>query len=231
MICCALIGCATDNGTTKLEHQLRIQEQQLYSLREKLSEAEQELNVAWRESDTLREQLAATGKPQILPEQADVLYRADRIVISKMLSGGLDADGQPGDELLIVHLAPLDVNGELLKLPGALEIEAIDPTLTGEARTVGHWTVSSEEAREYWQSGLLAAGFMLRLPWQRPVHGDKIMVTARMKTADGREFESMETIAVKPNMTSVSNIAETQATPVSNSTSQVSASSLFDGVE
>ncbi|WP_310820549.1 hypothetical protein [Stratiformator vulcanicus] len=170
----------------------------IYSLEESLDRARNELTVTRREVNELRTQVAQDGPPAILAEQADALYRVEEISISKMLSGGLDTDDRPGDDVLIVHLAPLDADGELIKLPGDVEIEMLDPLSSRSDRTIGQWSFTAEESREFWQNGLIAAGFTLRLPWQGIPQSDTVVINARFRSADGREFRTTETIQVDP---------------------------------
>ena len=192
------LGCATRGNVDVLESQLRKQEDQIFAIETQLSQSESELTLARREVQTLRVQLAERGKPTLLPEQSQLLHRLAGVRVQKYFSGGLDRDGVPGDDLLNVVVVPHDEDGETLKSPGELEIEAIDLSAPEGESQLGVWRFSSEEVAKHWHSGL-TSGFQFRMPWQLPPASENVVLQARFRTLDGRQFGTSAEIRVTPN--------------------------------
>ena len=190
-------GCATRGNVELLESQLRKKEDQLYAMRSQLDQTESELGVAKKEVETLRGQLVKRGQPALLPEQLQSLFRVKGIQVNKLLTGGLDRDGRPGDDMLNVVLVPQDEHGEAVKLPGSIELEVIDLSAPANSRQVGVWRFSSEEVAGQWQSGL-SSGFQFRIPWHGRTASQDLLLHARFATADGRQFDTSTDIRITP---------------------------------
>ncbi len=205
MLCAG--GCAARGNVELLESQLRQQEDRLRSLNQQLSQTESDLHIAQREVETLRIQLAERGEQILLPEQAQALFHVAGIRVQKLLTGGLDRDGEPGDDLLNVVIVPHDEQGEAVKLPGDLEIEVLDLTAPEHLRKLGVWRFSAEQVADHWQSGL-TSGFQFRMPWQLPPVSDDIVVHARFQTADGRKFGTSAEVRVTPARKAIARMKE-----------------------
>lgn len=195
-MCALSAGCVTRGDTEALEAVLRSHENRIESLESELAEAREELLVARREVEHFRSQAAASGAVVLASEQSDVLFRAEGLRINTLLTGGLDEDGRPGDDVLSVVLEPFDNDGQTLKLPGDVTIELIDPALPGDEETIGRWSWPAREVRNAWHAGLLVAGFKFRLDWQTPLEHETLVLHARMTTADGRVFDATETVKI-----------------------------------
>jgi len=196
LLCGVAAGCVVRGETAGLEEELRGHEDRILSLEQELRSTRDELEVARREAEHLRTQAAAGGEMVLTSEQSDVLFRAEGLRINTLLTGGLDEDGKPGDEVLSVVLEPFDSGGTTLKLPGDVTIDVTDPAADGEAKAVGTWTYTADEVRETWHAGLLVVGFKFRLEWQQPPGHEKLVVHARLATTDGRTFDATETVKV-----------------------------------
>lgn len=194
----ALCGCRTRGNVELLESRLRQQEDAIAEIQSELSRARNEVAAITRQNDSLRTQLAGRGHEVLLPEQADVVFRTASIEVSKLMSGGLDRDGVPGDDILTVLVAPRDGNGELVKVPGDVQIEALDLTFDGQQRHIGQWQFTSAEAAEFWHAGVLGTGYRFQLPWQQPPTSERLLVHARLVTIDGRQFDTTQEIRVTP---------------------------------
>lgn len=197
LLCGLAAGCALRGDTSGLEQELRVHEDRILSLEQQLRDAQDDLAVARREADHLRSQAAAAGEMVLTAEQGDVLFRAEGLRINTLLTGGLDEDDRPGDEVLSVVLEPFDAEGSTLKLPGDVTIELLDPAAEGDARNVGTWTYTADETRDAWHAGLLVVGFKFRLPWQTPPTHETLVLHARLTTPDGRTFDATETVKIQ----------------------------------
>lgn len=189
-------GCATRGNADLLEARLRQQEDRLFSLQSHLEETQAELAVARKEADGLRTQLASQGEDAILPEQASVLYRVEGIQFNSLLTGGLDGDGIPGDDLISAVLVPHDVDGDLLKLPGKIEIELLDLSQPEDRQRIGRWEFPLEESRDYWHRGLVGSGYLFKLALQEKPVSSPLLLHARMTTPDDRQFDTSTQVEI-----------------------------------
>lgn len=192
-------GCfARNRSTDYLQAQLRVQEQSLTDLQTQLDKTVSDLQLARREVDSLRTQLADSGHSQLPAEQAAVLLRVSDVKINSMLTSGLNEDGKPGDDRIVVHFAPYDDDGEVVKLPGRIRITAQDPALNEDERTVGTWSFTAEECRKHWVRGFLGSGYQFALELAKtPVHTD-LVVQLTLDTPDGRSFNATHIVRVRP---------------------------------
>jgi len=193
-----LCGCALRGNTELLESRLRQQEDRMVRLEAQLRTTESELTAARGESQHLREQLAGRGEPAILPEQANAMFRATGVQFNRLLTGGLDRDGSPGDELLSAVVVPHDADGELVKLPGRIELQAFDLAMNGNQKLIGRWQFGVDECRTLWHSGFLGSGYLIRVPWIETPRSSRILLHARLVTTDGRQFDTSEHVEVTP---------------------------------
>lgn len=193
----AIAGCARGN-VDLLEGRLRQQEQILASMRSELQSTRNELSLTQQEANSLRSQLQGRGEQALLPEQARTLYQASGVSFNKLLTSGVDKDGRPGHELLNVVLAPHDADGELVKLPGTVELAVIDPSQPDQQQTLGRWQFDAEQCREHWYRGFIGSGYQFELPWQTPPQHRELVLHARFTTTDGREFTAQQLLEVEP---------------------------------
>lgn len=195
-----LAGCLAGRGQLDLlQARLREQEQQLSELHAQMQEKERALAQSRRAEDELRRQLALSRDQRLLPEQSDLLVRVAGIRINSMLTAGVDRDQLPGDDALFVQFAPYDEDGELVKLPGEIEIEVLDPALPNDQKVIARWTIPAEKSREHWTRGLFGAGYQFTLPWkeQPPPHSE-LVLHVRLKPVDGREFTATHVLRITP---------------------------------
>jgi hypothetical protein len=201
LLAATLAGCAAGD-VDALESELRVQEDTIAHLQNQLSSVTAEARAAQAETDTLRNQLAQQGQPGvILPEQAHVLFRVQRIELHKYMTGGLDKDGLPGDDAMTVLLVPQDQDGELLKVPGGIHIDLFDMTQPEDQQKIGAYDFSPDEVQQAWHSGFFGSGFMLELPLDNPPQSSKVTLHAELATADGREFHATGQFRVTPPQT------------------------------
>jgi hypothetical protein len=191
-------GCLGSRGNVELlEAKLRQQQDLADRYQRQLAQTQSELTVAQQETDVLRKQLADEGERPLPAEYTQNLFQVTGLQFKPLLTGGRDRDGQSGDDVLVALIAPYDEHGDVVKLPGALEIEALDMTRPEGERQVAHRAFSPQEARGLWKSGFLAAGFQCEVPWQQPPTSEELLLHARLSTADGRQFDATHTVRVQ----------------------------------
>lgn len=189
-----ILGCVSGD-VDLLEARLRSKDAELRTLNDRLESTERQLASSRREMTQLQKQLADTSST---PEEISQLAKIEGIEINPRLSGGLNEDGRPGDDILNVVITPVDAFGEVVKLNGRVEVEALDPSLPENDRKLGAWTIALEDSARQWHDGFLGQGFQLTTPWQRPPQSEEIVLLARYTTPDGRNFSTTQEIAVTP---------------------------------
>ena len=223
LLLCALFiasGCSTNRRQSDiLEARLREQERALIQSRQELEQTRQQLNAAQREATQVYEQVSAGSAPLVV-EQNRQLASVEKITLNKMLTGGRDQNQIPGDELLTVNILPVDASGNVMKLPGDIEIEVLDLNLPETNRAIGKWKLTSQEAMEYWHQGLVSSGYLLQLPWQQQPQNSKLVVQAKMISIDGRQFMASEQVQIRPEGSALAKSGTW--TPLDSVTQQVS---------
>lgn len=214
-------GCASRGQLESLEAEIRQSQDSLYRAEAKSTELQSQLSQARRETELVRSQVVSTGVQTPLPEQTGNMVRLSGVKINTLLSGGKDRDGQPGDDLLVALITPHDEQGDLVKIAGEVEIEAYDMTRTGDDKRVGRWTFTSEQAAKAWHSGFVGAGLQFELPWQEVPANKELLVHARLKTTDGRQFDTNSPLKVVPPASAAPALLQVQqAQPVKYETEQ-----------
>ena len=63
---------------------------------------------------------------------------------------------------------------------------------------IGKWEVSPEQLRRTWRSGTFSSGYFVPLQWDRLPGTNRVRVSVRLVTLDGREFEADKDVTVRP---------------------------------
>lgn len=118
--------------------------------------------------------------------QAEDPFKAVAINFNRM-TGGYRGEGK-GDEGIRVVFTPEDGRGDMVKRPGALELDLYDLALEGKDQKIGHWEFTVDQLSRQWVSGLGISTYSLKLKWpngQPPKHRE-LTLLARFVTLDGR---------------------------------------------
>jgi hypothetical protein len=191
------VGCASRGQIDILESRLRQQEDAVTQLQGQLSTSQSQLQAARRESEDLNTQLAAKTRTASV-EQVSALGQVESIELNKFLTGGLDRDGVPGDELFSAVIVPTDSQGNLVKVPGSVSLTLFDLSRPEAEQRIGRWDFSPQQCESLWHSGFLGSGYIVRVPWQQPPQSASLLVHARLKTIDGRQFDTSQSIRIVP---------------------------------
>ena len=173
-------GCASTGQLDILESRLRRQEDAANQLQSQLAESQNQLQAAKRETVDLRTQIA-NGKKLAHAEQLTALGTVEGISLNKYLTGGLDRDGIPGDEMLSAVVAPADADGNLVKSPGTVVVTVLDLSKPEAQQRVGHWEFGPKDSESLWHSGFLGSGYVVRVPWQTLPESPTLLVHARLE--------------------------------------------------
>ncbi|WP_417391808.1 hypothetical protein [Gimesia sp.] len=191
-----LMGCGGRGNSDLLEARLRQQEDSIFALQRDLNDSQQALESARHQSEAMSKQLAKASNGSLLPEQTQALYKVTGVKVNSLLTGGVDLDSKPGDELWTTVITPHDADGETVKLPADFELELVDLNQPEENRRVGLWTFDSQEARSHWYSGFAGSGFRFELPWQTTPRNSELTLVVRMTSPDGRTFNTTSSLKI-----------------------------------
>ncbi len=125
--------------------------------------------------------------------------RPTQLRIDPDATGGHNLDAQPGDDGLQVVFHPLDENGHLLRVPAAVSIVLLDPSLEGEAARVARWDFTEDEvAAAIRASGNDEGGIPLKVVWRDRVPRNEVLhLFVRYTTADGRKLEDQIEVRIR----------------------------------
>lgn len=180
------LGCRPNKRYDSIEAELRTRERELEATRAQLEQAKN-LNRAYVQQSH-NAVPAAAGTPVYIPVKEIALGRG---------TGGVDEDGVPGDEGLMVVVVPKDEDGAAVKVPAQLLIGAWEINSAGLKTPIGTWQLPAEKVRPTWRSGFVSTGYFVAVPWQTYPSQERVRVAVRLTTLDGRAFETDREVIVK----------------------------------
>jgi hypothetical protein len=213
LVCPLLAGCKTNNRYDLIEAELRTRERELADARAALDQSRNLLHAY--EASQPR---AAGGPPG--PAAGGPYLPLKQIELGRG-TGGVDEDGAPGDEGLMVVIVPKDEDGSAVKVPGRALIAAWEITPAGLKNPIGSWEISSDRLRRTWKGGLISTGYFVALPWQTPPASDRVRIAVRLVAADGRAYEADRDVSVKPPLPYRGSVPPAPAPPPGLSTTPV----------
>ncbi|MHC4877866.1 MAG: hypothetical protein ACYTGL_15505 [Planctomycetota bacterium] len=185
--------------TDVVEIQLRQQRSENEGLRRELEATRQALASTRRKTNALRDagdgESGAVSRVSTSNDSA-VTPQLDRIEIRSLLTGGLDRDAIPGDELLSVLVTPVDQSGTPVRPDGMLSVTAFDYSLPKDRQQVGRWEWDTQATESLWMAGVLATGYRFTGAWDTPPVTDSIVLHARFVTPNGEQFDATEKVSV-----------------------------------
>lgn len=194
-VVCVLFGtgCRSNNKYELIEAELRTRERELADTRAAL---EQSRNLL-RAYDASQSRAPATGPQPGTVGGSGPFVPVKEIALARG-TGGVDEDGAPGDEGLMVVIVPKDEDGSAVKVPGRALIAAWEITPAGLKSPIGSWEIPSDKLRRTWKSGLISTGYFVAVPWQTLPSNERVRIAVRLITTDGRAFEADRDVTVKP---------------------------------
>jgi hypothetical protein len=121
-----------------------------------------------------------------------------QIVINKRLTGGLNRGAEPGDEGIMVAFEPRDAQGRLVKVPGAVSVVVLDPSLEGEAGRIARWDFELDEVPAHFRNTAFGRGLQFELPWPTdPPKNRDLRLFVRFITPEGRKITAETPITVR----------------------------------
>ena len=122
-----------------------------------------------------------------------------QLVINKRLTGGLDRDGQDGDEGILVVVEPRNAAGHLVKSPGTVSVVLMDPAQEGEGARVARWDFAADEVPNHFMNTVFSRGLQFELPWPSTLPKNReLQLFVRFTTPDGKKLTTDTKIDVRP---------------------------------
>ena len=145
---------------------------------------------------TSRSRSRTPAAQDVVPASATVVVpasdsaRVDRVAINRLLVGGWDMDGRPGDEGIFLLVEPKDAEGRTVLAAAPVSVVLLDRGFSGDAARVARWDLTAEQAAARFRRVAAGEGLYLELPWRGspPVHGH-LQLFVRYTTRDGRKLE------------------------------------------
>lgn len=194
-VLCALLAAVSgcEQGDQSRFSRIAVHNQELeiekIGLEERVQELELELAILTNQLGNLREQGLV---------QPEALFSTERIEILD-ISGGVDTDGEAGDDAVAVYFRPVDRDGDVLKRGGQIIIRLLDLSSGLEPRLVGHRIDNSRERiRESWYGKFWTNHFKFVVPFHPDVDlfpGQEIDVhVSFLEFATGKEFTARKVV-------------------------------------
>ena len=134
-------GCGTANKQALMVEQIE-------QLTEQKTQLSHQVEQTKSENEQLKKQVQVlSGLPDEV--KGENLYSLQRIKIT----GYTDLHDKEGDgkkEVLIVHIQPIDEEGDIVKAAGAADVELWDLNKEDGQALLGRWKVEPDELRESW---------------------------------------------------------------------------------
>jgi hypothetical protein len=123
---------------------------------------------------------------------------ATSLTINTRLTGGMDRDGQTGDEGIFLVFEPRDQDGRLVKSPGTVSVVVLDPSEQGPEARVARWDFTSDEVPNHFQNTSFGRGLQFELPWPNdPPKNRDLQLFVRFTTNDGERLNADTKIQVR----------------------------------
>jgi hypothetical protein len=107
------------------------------------------------------------------------------------LSGGVDFDGQPGDDGLRIVVEPRNASDQFVPEAGAVSVVALDPDRLGEAARIARWDFDQSAARQMLAASSPGRGIKLEMPWPAAAPpASRLKLFVRYETPDGRRLQT-----------------------------------------
>jgi hypothetical protein len=195
---CAVLLLTGCRGLGKPDTKYDLLEAELRTRERELGECRAELNHLRLLNQTYQRQGVPCADPSFHPGPGGVPTLPLRDVTLGNGTGGVDDDGRLGDESLMAVVVPRDDDGAGVKVPARLVVFAAEVSPEGLKTPIGKWEVPPEQLRKTWRSGTFSSGYFVPLQWDRPPRTNRVRVSVRLVTLDGREFEADKDVTVRP---------------------------------
>jgi hypothetical protein len=156
-----------------------------------------------KEIEKLKEAKRILG--ELKEKRLDKLYSAKTIKIDR-LSGGLNTDGQIGDEGVVVYASLHDQEGHKFKAAGAIDVFVYDLSNPRAPELIASCEYDVDQTKELWFGRMLTYHYKIECLWQkRPPAGRSVRVSVRfLDYLTGSVLQASADLEVTPPLASSS---------------------------
>jgi hypothetical protein len=183
-----MVGCDSANRKIELNEELdnlRIQNRQL---RDRLEQKEDQISRLKKQTKTV----SGIYTDYTIEE----IYNLHNVEIGKY-TNLYDKDKDGTREKLIVYLQPTDINGDVIKAPGKVQIQLWDLQKPSEQAKLKEWNTPAEELAKNWFSSLMLAGYRLKFDASEIIQEFDYPLTVKLEFTDyitGKTFNKQKVI-------------------------------------
>lgn len=162
-----------------------------------LRETKEELERSRLINEALEREFSHRQQPFLSPSASSSVLAPKDIVLANG-TGGVDEDGIPGDEALLLVVVPRDEDGYPIRALGVLSVVAWEILPGGAKVPLSSWEINTTDLRKSWKSGLLGSGYHVLLHWKKLPTQERLRVGVQFKLPDGRLYEADKDIPIHP---------------------------------
>ena len=181
-------GCAAPNDKESLATKIGQLTQENTQLQEQIEQSNAE-----------NKQLK--GRIQVLSElpkevKLENLNRLESVKIGRY-TGFFDKDKDGKKEKLIVYIQPIDEQGDMIKVTGAVDVQLWNLDKAGSEALLDEWRVESNELKEFWFATLITINYRLTFDVTDIVESLEEQLTVKVTFTDymtGKVFKEQKVI-------------------------------------
>jgi hypothetical protein len=184
----ACLGCENlQQENVRLRAELDLAEERIDELTRTIEQQTARLDAQTEQIQTLQ---------QLGPKRMEKLFTVQSLEIGRH-SGGIDTDGKPGHDAIVVFLKPKDADGTTLKAAGSVKIHLFDLAAPEGQREVAAWSFDVDEARRHYASGIMADHYSFELPLKtRPAHAEMTLRAEFTDYLTGKVVDAQDTFTL-----------------------------------
>ncbi len=132
---------------------------EIKTLKQEKTQLTRQIEQSKSETERLKEHIQALSA---LPPEARLEYidRLQRIKIAGY-TNLYDKDKDGRKEKLIVHVQPIDLDGDIIKTAGAVDVQLWDLNKEQGQALLGQWHIEPNDLKKLWSSGFLTTSYRL----------------------------------------------------------------------
>jgi hypothetical protein len=168
---------------------------QIYALQQEKTQLMRQIERSEAENRQLKKQIQVlTGlKPEVKLENLQV---PQSVKIHKY-TGFYDKDKDGKKEKLIVYIQPLDREGDIIKAPGAVDVQLWDLNKKDSEALLGQWHIEPDELKKIWFSTWIKGNYRLMFDIADKIDNFEEPLTVKVTFTDyltGKVFKEQRVI-------------------------------------
>ncbi len=181
-------GCANNKQTSPIKKQVA-------SLKREKTQLKNRIEQAQSENRQLKKQLLVLHG---LKDEAKLkdLYDLKTIKVTRY-TNLYDKDKDGKKEKLIVYIQPMDRSGDIVKTPGAVDVELWDLNRDNGKARLSRWHIKPDELKKLWFTTMFTANYRLTFDVADKINEFEEPLTVKVTFTDyltGRVFEEQRVI-------------------------------------